>query len=134
MSNDTLVALGITVVGGLTVEAVKAISPYLASTLPGQSVAFDVSMQMKGNQRIESLLQRVHKLDAENKQLKPMISETERLSPSSGYTKTLQEYVTTPIEEKVEFLRNALINGLYGSYTVALREDFYRLTSPYCNT
>ena len=59
--------------------------------------------------------------------LKETVSSNEKNSPLSGYTKTLIEYTTTPLQEKVEFLRNSLINGYYGNYSTEYRERLYRL-------
>ena len=84
-------------------------------------------MKFRGNQRLEDLVQRLQELEAENQNLQQTITDAEKLSPGSGHTKTIQEYITTPLDEKVEFLRNALINGLYGDYTANSREHFYKI-------
>jgi hypothetical protein len=115
------------VIGQGTKTVLEKVSPVLFSAIFGQPSAFDQWMQLRGNQRLEDLVQHVQELEAENKKLQQKISEAEKLSPGSGYTKTLYEYVTTPLDEKMELLRNALLNGLYGDYTVDLREHFYKI-------
>jgi hypothetical protein len=114
-------------IGKITVETLEKISPLLQTSLSGGPSAFDQWMQLRGNQRLEALVQRVQELEAENQNLQQTISEAEKLSPGSAHTKTLHEYITTPLEEKVELLRNALQNGLYGNYTLEQREDLYKI-------
>jgi hypothetical protein len=57
------------------------------------------------------------------------LTEAEQSSPNSGAVKALQDYMNEVIEDKVEFLRNALLNGFYGDYSLELREDLYEIMS-----
>lgn len=86
--------------------------------------AFDEWMELTGNNRAELLTNQMIEF-GENK--KYQLSKLEKLSPISGISKVFDEYMGTPLEEKVEFLRNALTNGIFGDYTIELREDFYRI-------
>ena len=98
------------VISQATKTVLEKVSPVLFSALAGQLSAFDQWMKFRGNQRLEDLVQRLQELEAENQNLQQTITDAEKLSPGSGHTKTIQEYITTPLDEKVEFLRNALIN------------------------
>lgn len=112
-----------------TKQAIKNISLFLASLFGEPNDAFSQWMKLQGQIRIETLITQKQQLEAENKNLKEQITDLEKLSPTSGYTRAVQEYLTTPIEDKVELLRNALLNGIYGDYTLETRENFYRLIS-----
>jgi hypothetical protein len=108
-------------------ETLRSISPYLANIFGMQDDALSQWMKLQGQKRIDDLIAEKHQLEAENQDLKERITDLEKLSPTSGYTRVLQEYITTPLEEKIRILKNALIQGFYSDIPIELREDFYRI-------
>jgi hypothetical protein len=55
------------------------------------------------------------------------LTEAEKFSPQSGVHKTFVQYLNEVQDERLEMLRYALLNGIYGDYTVDLRESLYRI-------
>lgn len=107
----------------VSVNALEGVSEYFSNG----NDAFSQWMKLAGERRLEDLILAKQRLEQENSDLQEKLTKTEKLSPRSGYTQTLQEYLTTPLEEKLELLRNALLNGFYGDANLEEREEFYRL-------
>lgn len=114
---------------GIIIETLKLLSPYLPGLVGLGSQTDDAHtqwMKLAGNKRIEDLISAKHQLQNEKQHLTERLTELEKLSLTSGYTSTLREYITTPLEEKVDLLRNALLNGLYGDFDQHMREQLFR--------
>ncbi len=109
--------------------SIKAIIPLIPKILgmDNESAAFDNWRQAVPQMRINQLVTEIGKLQAENAQLKSKLSEAEKFSPISAFNVALLKYAMTPLEEKVTMLRNALLNGIYGDYSVERREQLFKM-------
>lgn len=55
------------------------------------------------------------------------LTEAEQYSPESGAALTFRAYCNEVLDDKIELLRNALLNGMYGNHTTEQRELFYKI-------
>lgn len=92
------------------------------------ATALDTWKKAVVNERFASLIEADKQLSAESENLSDKRTDNEKYSPLSEVNKTLFHYVYATDDNKVNYLRNALLNGIYGDYTLELREDLFRIT------
>lgn len=101
--------------------------PYVGSLLrQTDDSAFDTWRQTPIN-RLYQLQAEIDKIKAENPEIEVRLTDNEKYSPISGINKVIYEYTFGVDEEKVCFLKNALLNGAYGDYSLELREDLLQI-------
>jgi hypothetical protein len=77
-------------------------------------------------QRLEAFIQAQQELQQDGNVLNNL-TDAERGSPASWLNQGFSAYMNEIIEEKVELLRNALLNGLYGNFEIEEREELCRI-------
>jgi len=108
--------------------SIKLSSPILLEVIQNTlaPTAFENWRKAGPEIRENKLKAEIAELERINSDLRIQLTEYEKFSSISGFNNTLNEYMGTPFEDKLEYLLNALLNGCFGNFDLELREQFYK--------